>query len=65
MAERCHFCNEEHEPGPVGIEGGAFAGVQFKVCPAIPPDLIYEDREFETGPRGALHRLPSERFTEA
>lgn len=56
----CKFCGEDHGPGPVGIEGGAFAGIEFKVCPKLPPDHIYEDREFDTGPRGALHKIDSD-----
>lgn len=56
----CPFCGAVHPPGPVGIAGGPFAGIEFKVCPEIPDDCIYEDREFETGPRGALHRLRRE-----
>jgi len=58
--ERCAFCGGEHELGPEGVEGGPFAGIRFKVCPQIPPDHIYEDREFAAGPRGALHRIPYE-----
>lgn len=61
MAERCPFCGDVHEPGPIGVQGGAFAGVQFKVCPAVPPNCFYEDREFENGPRGALHLLGERR----
>lgn len=54
---QCIFCGEEHEPGPVGLEGTLFSGIEFKACPNIPSDCIYEDREYETGPRGALHHL--------
>jgi hypothetical protein len=44
----------------VGQPGSAFAGIEFKVCPKLPPDHIYEDREFESGPRGVLHKLDPE-----
>lgn len=58
--ERCAFCGEQHGPGPVGEPGTAFAGIEFKVCPKLPPDYIYEDREYDAGPPGALHHIKPE-----
>jgi hypothetical protein len=53
----CPFCGEIHERGPVGEVGTAFEGIEFKVCPAIPEGFIYNDHEYERGPRGQLLRL--------
>jgi hypothetical protein len=52
---KCPFCGEEHEPGPVGEPGTLFAGIEIKTCPKLPAESMYEDREYESGPRGALH----------
>jgi hypothetical protein len=57
----CAFCGENHGPGPVGLPGTVFAGIEFKVCPKLPEDHFYEDREYGRGPRGALHRIEPER----
>lgn len=56
----CPFCGMAHGQGPVGEPDTAFAGLEFKVCPKLPPDHIYEDVVFEKGPRGRLHRLGSD-----
>lgn len=57
MSGECPLCGEAHEPGPEGIASGPFAGIRFQTCPEIPENCVYEDREYEKGPRGALHLL--------
>jgi hypothetical protein len=59
--ERCAVCGRLHEPGTKGRMDGPFPGIEFKACPNIPEGHIYEDREFDSGPRGALHRLTNGR----
>jgi hypothetical protein len=53
----CPFCGEVHQPGPVGIPGSAFAGIEILVCPNIPDGHIYMDDQPKVGPRGALFRI--------
>jgi len=60
MREACSFCGEVHDPGPVGEPDGPFAGIEFKVCPKLPHDHIYEDHQYPSSPRGALHRIVPE-----
>jgi hypothetical protein len=57
VSNDCPFCGEDHGPQPVGEPEGPFCGLVFPVCPRIPPDHLYEDRQFEIGPRGLLHRI--------
>jgi hypothetical protein len=57
MMADCSFCGEDHGPSPIGEPRGPFAGIEFKVCPQLPVDCIYEDREFPSGPPGLLYRL--------
>jgi hypothetical protein len=52
MTESCPFCGEAHGSDPV-----SYAGIEIKVCPAIPLGHAYENREYPSGPPGALHRL--------
>lgn len=58
--ERCRFCGGLHEPGPVGQPNSAFPGIEFKVCPKVPEGHIYNDHEYESGPRGQLLRISSD-----
>jgi hypothetical protein len=50
----CVVCGEDHGPGPIGFEGGAFAGIEFQACSRLPEDSIYVDQQYASGPRGAL-----------
>jgi hypothetical protein len=53
----CPFCGAGHDIASFGMPGGAFDGIKFVPCPKVPSGFVYEDREFDRGPRGALHRL--------
>ena len=44
-------------------ESGGLYGISSQWCSRIPFGFVYEDREFETGPRGALHRISVEEAT--
>lgn len=57
VSYECPVCGEEHEDEPVGQPGTWLEGIALKLCPQIPEDCIYEDREYDSGPRGALHKL--------
>ncbi len=53
----CKVCGGKHWPGPVGAKGTWLEGVRFEVCPNIPPNGVYEHREFEHGPPGVFYVL--------
>ena len=52
----CLVCGEDH-----GALGTLYAGIEIQACPKLPEDTLYEDREFEHGPRGVLHLLAQKR----
>lgn len=57
----CPLCKKEHEELNKQIENHEFQlVVAFKVCPQVPPNHIYVDHEFPTGPRGVLLNLESD-----
>lgn len=53
----CPFCGETHPVSAVGIAGGPFAGIEFRACPNIPEGFVYNDHEYESGPRGQMFRI--------
>lgn len=53
MTEPCPVCGKNH-----GSETVVIWGIEVKTCPTLPLNFFHEDREFESGPPGALHKLP-------
>lgn len=50
----CIFCGAEHEH-ILGL--GLGLGMGIYRCSKIPPETVYIDTAFDSGPRGALYRI--------
>lgn len=52
----CPFCGDEHEEESVIEPGRLYTGLRLRICPGIPSEHVYFDKQFETGP-GRLVRI--------